>query len=172
MIPFLSLIANWVAKLQRASWSRRKGRLRVAPSSGGISSAASTTQSAPGVIIDAKMQMVLWVAGLRGAMSFALVENIPLYDTVTGEGSKVKPELKAMTSATIVFTVFVLGGYTYYLMDNLGMTPNHKEAAPSETKPLVKRSSETQITGGAVNMDEVNHASTVRHRPKDKIVAY
>jgi hypothetical protein len=106
-------------------------------------------------------------------MSFALVENIPLYDTVTKEGSKVKPELKAMTSATIVFTVFVLGGYTYYLMETLGMTPNQQAAASaSETKPLVKRNSESEMAAGTVTLDEGNDRSRVRHRQKDKIVAY
>ena len=54
-------------------------------------------------------------------MSFALVETVPMYDTITGQGSKFKPELKAMTSACIVFTVFVLGGYTYYLLERLGI---------------------------------------------------
>jgi hypothetical protein len=67
------------------------------------------------VVIDRKMQIVLWFAGLRGAVSFALVERIGLYDSTTGEGTRLKPELKAMTSATIMFTVFVLGGYTYYV---------------------------------------------------------
>jgi NhaP-type Na+/H+ or K+/H+ antiporter len=69
------------------------------------------------------MQVVLWFAGLRGAMSFALVEHVPLYDAVSGEGTPLKPELKAMTSASILFTVFILGGYTYYMMEQLGLAP-------------------------------------------------
>jgi NhaP-type Na+/H+ or K+/H+ antiporter len=174
MIPLLSLVANWVAKIQRAAWYKHDGgRRRVIPPSS-PSSTSPGAQPPAGVIIDYKMQMVLWVAGLRGAMSFALVENIPLYDTVTKEGSKVKPELKAMTSATIVFTVFVLGGYTYYLMEMLGMTPNQQAAAAaaSETKPLVKRSSEPEMAVSTVNLDEGNDRSRVRHRQKDKLVAY
>lgn len=111
MIPTLSFLANWITKCQ---YDRNQNR-----SISDLRGAVVT-----GVTIDAKMQMVLWVAGLRGAMSFALVENIPLYDAVTGEGSKVKAELKAMTSASIVFTVFCLGGYTSYLMEQLGIAPS------------------------------------------------
>ena len=57
-------------------------------------------------------------------MSFALVEDIPLYDATTGAGTRLKSELKAMTSASIFFTVFVLGGCTFYIMDWLGMAPS------------------------------------------------
>ena len=71
--------------------------------------------------------MSLIFAGLRGAMSFALVETVPMYDASTGEGSRYKPELKAMTSACISFTVFVLGGYTYYLLEKLGLSPTGKD---------------------------------------------
>jgi NhaP-type Na+/H+ or K+/H+ antiporter len=74
-------------------------------------------------VVDARMQIVMWFGGLRGAMSFALVENIPLYDASTGFGSRLKPELKAMTSASIIFSVFICGGSTFYLMQKLGMTP-------------------------------------------------
>jgi hypothetical protein len=54
------------------------------------------------------------------------VEHIPLYDEVSGQGTRLKPELKAMTSASIMFTVFVLGGYTYYMMQHLGIQPQSK----------------------------------------------
>jgi hypothetical protein len=60
-------------------------------------------------------------------MSFALVEHIPLYDAVTGEGTRLKSELKAMTSASIIFTVFILGGGTYYMMEFLGLAPKHAD---------------------------------------------
>jgi NhaP-type Na+/H+ or K+/H+ antiporter len=162
MIPLLSLAANWVAKVQqaRAVCHKQKGRR------GGVLSAA-LSPPAVGVVIDNKMQLVLWVAGLRGAMSFALVENIPLYDTVTGQGSRLKPELKAMTSATIVFTVFILGGYTYYLMEHLGMKP--KTPSSPEMTPLVKRVSEAGLAANNTPFDDANDRSSVRHRPKDKL---
>jgi len=123
MIPLLSLLANWVTTVQqlRANW-RSSRNTRGIPGS-------------TGVIIDRKMQIVLWFAGLRGAMSFALVETIPMYDTVTGEGSRLKPELKAMTSACIVFTVFVLGGSTFSLTERLGLAP--KQKGSTETISLI-----------------------------------
>jgi len=89
------------------------------------------------VLVDARMQLVLIFAGLRGAMSFALVETVPMFDESTGEGSRYKPELKAMTSACIVFTVFILGGYTYYLLEHLGMGPSGKEKEGLEMVSLM-----------------------------------
>lgn len=112
MIPTLSFVANWVIRMQQHRAACRPQRRGVA--------AANTPA---GVVIDKRMQLVLWFAGLRGAMSFALVEHIPLYDSVSGEGTRLKPELKAMTSASIMFTVFILGGYTYYVMEYLGLAP-------------------------------------------------
>jgi len=63
-----------------------------------------------------KVQVVLILAGLRGAVSLALVESVPIYNGVTGVGSKNKPLLKAMTSSAIIFTIFVLGGGAYYIL--------------------------------------------------------
>lgn len=111
MIPLLSLLANWITSMQQ---SRANCRAAVHHLRRGN---ANDT----GVTIGVRMQTVLWFAGLRGAMSFALVENIPLYDAVTGEGSRMKAELKAMTSACIIFTVFVMGGCTDYVIERLGM---------------------------------------------------
>lgn len=63
-----------------------------------------------------KVQVVLILAGLRGAVSLALVENVPIYNGVTGVGSRNKSLLKAMTSSAIIFTIFVLGGGAYYIL--------------------------------------------------------
>lgn len=62
------------------------------------------------------------LAGLRGAVSLALVESVPIYNGVTGVGSKNKPLLKAMTSTAIIFTIFVLGGGAYYILKWLDIT--------------------------------------------------
>jgi NhaP-type Na+/H+ or K+/H+ antiporter len=105
MIPLFSHVANIFNR-----WSLSKNR-----SPGG-----TPNNEQQGVHIDRRMQLVLIFAGLRGAMSFALVEHIPMFDTTTGQGSRFKPELKAMTSASVIFTVFVLGGATSYLMEKLG----------------------------------------------------
>lgn len=128
MIPCMSFVANWITRIQQVRGSCRQ---RIS---------GQSVSKPSGVLIDSRTQMVLWFAGLRGAMSFALVENIPLYDTVTGEGSRFKPELKAMTSATIVFTVFVLGGYTNYLMEHMGLSPS-KEVSSYELASLLSNSS-------------------------------
>ena len=69
-------------------------------------------------------QVVLMWAGLRGAVSLALVENIPLYNNVTKAGCEFKPVLKAMTSATIIFTTFFFGGSAYYVFPMLGVRPD------------------------------------------------
>jgi NhaP-type Na+/H+ or K+/H+ antiporter len=93
------------------------------------------------------MQIALWFAGLRGAMSFALVEHIPLYDSFSGEGTRLKPELKAMTSASIMFTVFVLGGYTYYIMQSLGIAPSNKRTTSGnayEITALINKGHESE----------------------------
>lgn len=119
MIPSLSALANWVIKIQRVRNDCNHQHLPQLEKDSTLGKA----NNAAGVIIDKKMQLVLWFAGLRGAMSFALVEDIPTFDAVTGEGTRLKSELKAMTSACIIFTVFVLGGLTYYMMDGLGMAP-------------------------------------------------
>jgi len=70
----------------------------------------------PRLYIDRNMQLVLLYSGMRGAVSLALAENIPLYDAVTKHGSQFKPALKAMTSSSIIFTVFVFGASTYYTL--------------------------------------------------------
>lgn len=70
----------------------------------------------PRLYIDRDMQLVLVYSGMRGAVSLALVENIPLYDAVTKHGSQFKPALKAMTSSSIIFTVFVFGASTYFTL--------------------------------------------------------
>mmetsp|Transcript_28220 Transcript_28220/g.41689 ORF Transcript_28220/g.41689 Transcript_28220/m.41689 type:complete len:732 (-) Transcript_28220:551-2746(-) len=68
------------------------------------------------IYLDRRTQTFLLLAGVRGAVSFALVENIPVYDTVRKTGSHYKAELKAMTSTSILFTVFVFGALTYFLV--------------------------------------------------------
>ncbi|KAL3916132.1 MAG: hypothetical protein SGILL_005320 [Bacillariaceae sp.] len=72
-----------------------------------------STGSHTKIYLDRKTQLILLLAGVRGAVSFALVESIPVYDTVSQSGSKFKAELKTMTSSCIVFTLFVFGALTY-----------------------------------------------------------
>lgn len=139
MIPLLSFVANWIIKLQQHRAACRPASKR------------EQQNAPPGVVIDKKMQLVLWFAGLRGAMSFALVEHIPLYDSVSGEGTRLKPELKAMTSACILFTVFILGGYTYYMMEYLGLAPKSPRARSSLQAPSYELA---PLTGKVASGDE------------------
>lgn len=122
MIPTLSHVVN--------VFNRMRGQRNRTNSPRG--------EASDGVHVDRRMQLVLIFAGLRGAMSFALVEHIPMFDTTTGQGSRFKPELKSMTSASVIFTVFVLGGATPYLLERLGYSLA-KEEDSVEITPLVQR---------------------------------
>mmetsp|Transcript_33564 Transcript_33564/g.37444 ORF Transcript_33564/g.37444 Transcript_33564/m.37444 type:complete len:753 (-) Transcript_33564:2319-4577(-) len=75
-----------------------------------------STGSHTHIFLDRKTQLIILLAGVRGAVSFALVENIPVWDNVSKTGSKFKAELKTMTSSSIVFTLFVLGALTYMVV--------------------------------------------------------
>jgi NhaP-type Na+/H+ or K+/H+ antiporter len=86
--------------------------------------------------LDVKTQAMLLLAGVRGAVSFALVSNIPLYDTVTKRGSQYKHELKAMTSASIIFTLFVFGALTYIIVRKDQANPNRERFAGNFTHRL------------------------------------
>ena len=177
MVPSLSLLANWLNGISGYATLRSLSKLKEGP---GSSNGSSSNDNRRGVFIDVRMQIVLWFAGLRGAMSFALVEDIPLFDTVTGQGSRMKPELKAMTSASIVFTVFVLGGSTYYLMERLGMSLNKDEDMLELGKPLVGKKGERGPRCGRKKLPDVSLAElgidttelmeepTVRQRGKSK----
>lgn len=90
----------------------------------GLSSSRTAT-----AIQDKRTQAVLVLAGLRGAVSLALVENVPIYNNVTGEGCEFKQVMKGMTSACILFTTFVFGGGAYYALPHLGI--NKDEDPPT-----------------------------------------
>ena len=170
MIPTMSFFANWVTKLQQVTNSCTPSQ-RISNSAlncrTNAANGGSTTASQPGVVVDKKMQLILWFAGLRGAMSFALVEHVPLYDSSSGEGTPLKPELKAMTSASILFTVFVLGGYTYYVMEHLGMSPsNSRKMAHSE--PLLLASPNSTGSHGAGNVSDTNMQSSFDDEDDDR----
>lgn len=72
-------------------------------------------------LMSLKTLVVMVLAGLRGAVSLALVESIPTYDAVTGIGSTYKPEIKAMTCSTIIFTIYFLGGSAFYVLRSLNI---------------------------------------------------
>lgn len=172
MIPSLGVISNWITRIQQ-------NRHRIAAGCTGTSDRRSTGKpdGSVGVFIDKKMQIVLWFAGLRGAMSFALVEHIPLYDAYSGRGTRFKPELKAMTSACILFTVFVLGGYTYYIMRHLGISPHSTtqttSATSHETFSLLSARDKDNAFDDDDDLDGIdlfNHSTYDKNLSSDKVV--
>ena len=155
MIPLFSYIANI---FNRMSTSRSRST---------TATVASSNNNSEGVHIDKRMQLVLIFAGLRGAMSFALVEHIPMFDTTTGQGSRLKPELKAMTSASVIFTVFVLGGATSYLMERLGFSISKKQGQHDEVEiiPLMHRDhNEKRTKHPVLKNTNIRGTSSVRQR--------
>lgn len=87
--------------------------------------------------LDMKTQGMLVLAGVRGAVSFALVANVPVYNVVTKQGSQFKAELKAMTSSSILFTLFVFGAMTYFIVRNDQFDPNRERIAGNLTHRLM-----------------------------------
>mmetsp|Transcript_10666 Transcript_10666/g.21209 ORF Transcript_10666/g.21209 Transcript_10666/m.21209 type:complete len:688 (-) Transcript_10666:28-2091(-) len=106
----------------------------------------------PSVLVTNKNQFILWFAGLRGAMSFALVENIPLYDIITHEGTKFKPELRACVSVSIFFSIFVFGGMTHGLLEKMGITRSGSNGG--ESPRGVRLSEVLSSWGGARKYNE------------------
>lgn len=92
--------------------------------------------SASRVYLDVKTQMILFSAGVRGAVSYALVQNVAVYDAVTKHGSHYKAELKSMTSATIVVILFVFGALTYFTVQR-DMNPQRERVAGTLTHRLL-----------------------------------
>jgi len=95
------------------------------------------------VNIDCKMQFALIFAGLRGAVSLALAQSIPLYNAMTKSGTLYKAELKTMTSTAIIFTVFVFGGLTQQFLGCLGFLRRNHPDNTSLNRPLIPTNTNT-----------------------------
>jgi NhaP-type Na+/H+ or K+/H+ antiporter len=93
----------------------------------GVDSNGNNSSRTAAAIKEPRTQAVLILAGLRGAVSLALVENVPIYNNVTGEGCEFKQTMKGMTSACILFTTFVFGGGASYLLPHLGFSPQQND---------------------------------------------
>jgi NhaP-type Na+/H+ or K+/H+ antiporter len=90
------------------------------------------------IYLDRKTQFILFSAGIRGAVSYALVQNIPVYDAVTEHGSHFKGELRSMTSATIVIMLFGFGALTYFTVQR-DLNPDRERAEGPLTHRLLSR---------------------------------
>jgi len=106
---------------------------------------------------DRRIQCVLVLSGLRGAVSLSLVESIPLYNAVTGEGSEYKGEMKAMTSASIIFTVFLFGGSAYYILRRLDIKSIDKPHGGYNSKDASSRAKSTSGTRSLSRNPEHGH---------------
>eukprot|EP01134_Creolimax_fragrantissima_P002010 CFRG2010T1 len=81
-----------------------------------------------------KNQFMFWYSGLRGAIGFALVTNVPRFDPITQVGSKFTEELNVLTASVILFTVFVQGGLVLPVMQYLQIEMTGAYAEPEEEK--------------------------------------
>ena len=113
--------------------------------------------------VSGKTQFVLWFSGLRGAMSFALVENLLNYDQILDEGTLYKRELRAMVSTCVFVTIFVFGGSTHYVLGKLGIGDpdqgnNDQDYNNSRVRVGLRKSgsSENNLSMGDVTRDLYN----------------
>jgi hypothetical protein len=101
-------------------------------------------------------------------VSYALVQNIPVYDAVTKHGSKFKNELRAMTSSTIVVLLFAFGALTYFTVQQDRNRPDRERAAGPLTHRLmsVGLTSDDNLgeeASSAINSLELEDESPSRH---------
>jgi NhaP-type Na+/H+ or K+/H+ antiporter len=115
--------------------------------------------------IDKKTQLILFAAGVRGAVSYALVQNIPVYDAVTEHGSHYKGELRSMTSAAIVIILFTFGALTYFTVrrDIIGARSN--DLACSDESLTYRRRSTALISEPGFLMDQESDVDTSLNSP-------
>ena len=137
----------------RGNKTKLEGEPNTENDSDNSSALRKTYMSRTAVAIrDQRTQAVLVLAGLRGAVSLALIENVPLYNALTGEGCKYKPVMKGMTSAAIIFTTFVLGGVSYFLLPILGFGPDLKDSpgtGDDNRREQIELSRSTRTTSAA-----------------------
>mmetsp|Transcript_56617 Transcript_56617/g.115284 ORF Transcript_56617/g.115284 Transcript_56617/m.115284 type:complete len:767 (+) Transcript_56617:254-2554(+) len=112
------------------------------------------------VYLDRRTQLIMVLAGVRGAVSFALVENIPVWDNVSKTGSRFKAELKTMTSSSIVFTLFVFGALTYMAVEKRSGAGGGPSSAMLTNRLLV--GGDTEAEGrGVPNQPGDDHAGSL-----------
>ena len=110
--------------------------------------------------IDMKTQLILFSAGVRGAVSYALVQNIPVFDAVTETGSHYKGELRAMTSFAIVIILFGFGALTYFAITDDIRPPNNLDRPSQLTERLMSTGLSSEA-GATYEDSEYDFNSTV-----------
>eukprot|EP00475_Leptophrys_vorax_P029011 TRINITY_DN4231_c0_g1_i4.p1 TRINITY_DN4231_c0_g1~~TRINITY_DN4231_c0_g1_i4.p1 ORF type:complete len:533 (+),score=130.41 TRINITY_DN4231_c0_g1_i4:59-1657(+) len=89
--------------------------------------------------ISLDMQIVMWFAGLRGAVSFALSLSV---------STDSRPVIVTTTLTVVVVTTFVLGGLTEKLLTYLGLSGAAAGNDPQRFQPLVSPASRSESPGG------------------------
>lgn len=148
VVLFLGSIVNLAIRVQLEARTRRlvRGLLGYSTHSTETTTLIHTNRDGP--FLDRKTQLILILAGIRGAVSFALVSNIPVYDVVTQRGTKYKGEIKAMTSTAIIFTLFVFGFLTYYFVDRRDAADEGTDNNPPGTGPKPSEKASLVVKNG------------------------
>ena len=104
-------------------------------------------------------------------MSLALVETVPIYNAVTGIGTKNKKLLKAMTSSAIVFTIFVLGGSAYFILTWLDISSDEMLIKNSKKKKRTSILYPQMACGGRGDAEmELTTAPSWRNYPTSPVL--
>ena len=114
--------------------------------------------------LDRRTQLILFSAGVRGAVSYALVNSLPVYNSVTKQGSHYKGELKAMASATIVVLMFAFGAITFYSVRD-DWTPSHDHVAGPLTRRLMSDTLDSDNGDQETSNDLNSLALEIEHSP-------
>ena len=69
--------------------------------------------------------IIMWWSGLRGPVCFALAMSVPRYNFVTGIGTTNAPKIAATMTSLVIFTVFILGGSSNFLIYSLYNNDNN-----------------------------------------------
>eukprot|EP00557_Chaetoceros_sp_GSL56_P002237 CAMPEP_0176501456 /NCGR_PEP_ID=MMETSP0200_2-20121128/14169_1 /TAXON_ID=947934 /ORGANISM="Chaetoceros sp., Strain GSL56" /LENGTH=876 /DNA_ID=CAMNT_0017900341 /DNA_START=154 /DNA_END=2784 /DNA_ORIENTATION=+ len=122
---------------------------------------------------DRRIQLVLVLSGLRGAVSLALVESVPIYNAVTSSGTEYKGIMKAMTSASIIFTIFVLGGSSYYILRNLDIKSadekRNKDIKPMKNQEMVDWKKKRPTPETPILTRKISRGTTQPQTPKTQV---
>ena len=131
MVVFICFLVYWINVFRSRCCGESYGQTKDSLLTNGNNSTGFHVSRTAAALQDKKIQFVLVLAGLRGAVSLALVESVPVKNDVNGYGTEFKQEMKAMTSAAMIFTIFILGGSAYYILQYLDI---HADNGPNEVE--------------------------------------
>lgn len=160
--PLFSLLALLFCLVGRAlnifplAWVANLCRSRRSSMDGGASSHGSQGEkSSKGRKIPLKMQCVLWFAGLRGAIAFALAMNMP------GPNREV---YATVTLSICIFTTVVCGGLTDRMLSEFGMKQQPIDVDDDDGTPMRRVTFSPQAITSAVIQRRPGVASQTSQR--------